>query len=33
VACLLLIPLGVHSLFPIPWYDGDASFIALALYL
>jgi hypothetical protein len=33
VACLLLIPLGLHSLFPIPWYDADASFIALlALY-
>jgi hypothetical protein len=29
VACLLLIPLGLHSLFPIPWYDADASFIAL----
>jgi hypothetical protein len=33
VACLLLVPLGVHSLFPIPWYDADASFLALlALY-
>jgi len=33
VACLLLLPLGVHSIFPFPWYDADASFLALlALY-
>lgn len=29
VICLPLIPLGIHSLFPHPWYDADASFLSL----
>lgn len=33
VACLPLIPLGLHALFPHPWYDADACFLALlAIY-
>jgi hypothetical protein len=27
--CLPLIPLGIHSLYPHPWYDADASFLSL----
>jgi hypothetical protein len=29
VICLPLIPLGIHSLVPHPWYDADASFLSL----
>lgn len=29
IACLPLVPLGLHSLFPQPWYDADACFLAL----
>src|SRR5262249_3479419 len=33
VGCLPLVPLGVHSLFPHPWYDADATFLALLALL
>lgn len=29
-ACLPLIPLGIYSLYPHPWYDADACFFSLA---
>lgn len=32
-ACLPLVPLGIHSLYPHPWYDADASFFSLLAVL